>query len=110
MTLAEQRSAYARRLDEAVERIQTVRAEVACMRRVSLFGSYARGAARPLHGPRPLRRLGHRSAAPGAPAVPVLATQSSRRPGYRLLHARRARGRSRLAIESAPPSGGGGPL
>src|SRR6266446_5961935 len=43
MTLAEQRAAYVRRLDEAVERIQTVLAEVPGMRRVSLFGSYARG-------------------------------------------------------------------
>ena len=57
MTLADKRAAYVCRLEEAVERIQTVLAEVPGMRRVSLFGSYARGAARPLHGPRPLRRL-----------------------------------------------------
>src|SRR3989442_9159970 len=43
MTVAEKRAAYVCRLEEAVERIQTVLAEVPGMRRVSLFGSYARG-------------------------------------------------------------------
>ena len=43
MTLAEQRAAYVRRLEEAVERIRTVLANVPGMRRVSLFGSYAKG-------------------------------------------------------------------
>src|SRR6266446_1542692 len=45
MTLAEKRAAYVCRLEEAVERIQTVLAEVPGMRRVSIFGSYARGGA-----------------------------------------------------------------
>ncbi|PYN19363.1 MAG: hypothetical protein DMD99_25540 [Candidatus Rokuibacteriota bacterium] len=43
MTLAEQRAAYVRRLEEAVERIRTVLANVPGMRHVSLFGSYAQG-------------------------------------------------------------------
>ncbi|PYN71501.1 MAG: hypothetical protein DMD96_35830 [Candidatus Rokuibacteriota bacterium] len=43
MTLAEKRAAYVRRLEEAVERIRTVLADVPGVRRVSLFGSYARG-------------------------------------------------------------------
>jgi len=43
VTLAEQRAAYVRRLEEAVERIRTVLADVPGVRRISLFGSYARG-------------------------------------------------------------------
>ena len=43
MTLAEKRAAYVRRLEDAVERIRTVLADVPGMQRVSLFGSYARG-------------------------------------------------------------------
>jgi predicted nucleotidyltransferase len=43
MTLAAKRAAYVRRLEEAVERIRTVLADVPGMRRVSLFGSYAQG-------------------------------------------------------------------
>jgi predicted nucleotidyltransferase len=43
MTLAAKRAAYVRRLEEAVERIRTVLADVPGMRRVSLFGSYAKG-------------------------------------------------------------------
>ena len=39
MNLAEQRAAYARRLEEAVERIRTVLSDVPGMRRVSIFGS-----------------------------------------------------------------------
>jgi predicted nucleotidyltransferase len=41
--MAERRAAYVQRLNEAVERIRTVLADVPGIRRVSLFGSYARG-------------------------------------------------------------------
>ena len=43
MAIAERRAAYVRRLEEAVERVRTVLADVPGIRRVSLFGSYARG-------------------------------------------------------------------
>jgi predicted nucleotidyltransferase len=43
VSIADRRAAYVRRLDEAVERIRTVLADVPGIRRVSLFGSYARG-------------------------------------------------------------------
>ena len=43
MTLAAQRAAYVRRLEEAVQRIRTILADVPGIQRVSLFGSYARG-------------------------------------------------------------------
>lgn len=43
MILATQRAAYVRRLEEAVQRIRTVLADVPGIQRVSLFGSYAHG-------------------------------------------------------------------